>query len=161
MMIAIANDHRGTEAKEQIKAIITQMGHQYTDLGVSEEVPVDYPDMAYTASMAVANKSADRAILVCGTGIGMCIAANKVKGVRAALCYDELNAQISRHHNDANVLCLSGDLLGAVALRKIVETWLTTEFVGGRHQRRVNKISAIEEGRDPREVTTADSNKGQ
>jgi ribose 5-phosphate isomerase B len=154
MMIAIANDHRGTAAKEQIKGIITQLGHQYMDMGVSEETPVDYPDMAYQAAKAVATKAADRAILVCGTGIGMCIAANKVKGVRAALCYDELNAQISRHHNDANVLCLSGDLLGAVALRKIVETWLTTEFVGGRHQRRVNKIAAIEEGRDPREVTS-------
>jgi ribose 5-phosphate isomerase B len=156
MIIAIANDHRGTEAKEQIKAIITQMGHQYMDMGVSEETPVDYPDMAFTAATAVAQKKADRAILICGTGIGMCIAANKVKGVRAALCYDELNAQISRHHNDANVLCLSGDLLGAVALRKIVETWLTTDFVGGRHQRRVNKIAAIEDGRDPREVTSND-----
>ena len=82
----------------------------------------------------------------------MSITANKVKGVRAALCYDELNAKISRNHNDANVLCLSGDLLGTTVLRKIVETWLTTEFSGGRHQRRVNKIMAIEEGRDPREV---------
>jgi ribose 5-phosphate isomerase B len=159
MMIAIANDHRGTEAKEQIKAIVTQLGHEYTDMGVSGDMPVDYPDMAFEAAKAVASHAADRAILICGTGIGMCIAANKVKGVRAALCYDELNAQISRHHNDANVLCLSGDLLGAVSLRKIVETWLTTEFVGGRHQRRVNKIAAIEDGRDPREVTSSD--KGQ
>ncbi|HSV26959.1 MAG TPA: ribose 5-phosphate isomerase B [Sedimentisphaerales bacterium] len=154
MMIAIANDHRGTEAKEQIKAIVTQLGHQFTDVGVTGDAPADYPDMAYQAAKMVADKTAEKAILICGTGIGMCIAANKVRGVRAALCYDELNAQISRHHNDANVLCLSGDLLGAVALRKIVETWLTTEFVGGRHQRRVNKITAIEEGRDPREVTT-------
>jgi ribose 5-phosphate isomerase B len=156
MMIAIANDHRGAEAKEQIKAIVTQLGHEYADMGVSSDTPVDYPDMAYEAARAVASHAADRAILICGTGIGMCIAANKVKGVRAALCYDELNAQISRHHNDANVLCLSGDLLGAVALRKIVETWLTTEFVGGRHQRRVNKITAIEDGRDPRDVTSND-----
>ncbi len=156
MMIAIANDHRGNDAKEQIKAIVTQLGHQYTDVGATGDSPVDYPDMAYMAAKMVADKTADRAILICGTGIGMSIAANKVKGVRAALCYDELNAQISRHHNDANVLCLSGDLLGAVALRKIVETWLTTEFVGGRHQRRVNKITAIEEGKDPREVTSND-----
>lgn len=116
------------------------------------EHPVDYPDMAYLAAKAVSDKEADMAILVCGTGIGMSITANKVKGVRAALCYDELNARISRHHNDANVLCLSGDLLGTTMLRKIVETWLTTDFSGGRHQRRVNKITAIEEGRDPREV---------
>ena len=89
---------------------------------------------------------------LCGTGIGMCIAANKVHGIRAALCYDELNARISRHHNNANVLCLSGDLLGTQALRKIVEVWLTTEFSGGRHKRRVNKIKAIEEGLDPRTI---------
>jgi ribose 5-phosphate isomerase B len=92
------------------------------------------------------------AILVCGTGIGMCIAANKVPGVRAALCYDELNARVSRQHNNANVLCLSGDLIGSQALRKIVEVWLTTEFAGGRHQRRVNKIHAIEQGLDPKTV---------
>ena len=92
------------------------------------------------------------AILICGTGIGMSIAANKIKKVRAALCYDELNARISRQHNDANVLCLSGDLLGTSALRKIVEIWLSTEFSGGRHQRRVDKIAAMEKGRDPREL---------
>jgi ribose 5-phosphate isomerase B len=83
----------------------------------------------------------------------MCIAANKVKGIRAALCHDELSAQISRHHNDANVLCLSGDMTGEVLLRKMVEVWLNTEFHGGRHQRRVNKITAIEQGRNPDEVT--------
>jgi len=82
----------------------------------------------------------------------MSISANKIKGVRAALCYDELNAQISRHHNDANVLCISGDLLGTAMLRKMVETWLTTEFSGGRHKRRVNKIKAIEEGKYPTQV---------
>ena len=108
--------------------------------------------MAYQAAGAVSTSKADRAILVCGTGIGMCIAANKLKGVRAALCYDELNAQISRNHNDANVLCLSGDLLGSSILKKIVETWLSTEFSGGRHKRRVNKISAIEQGNDPRQL---------
>jgi ribose 5-phosphate isomerase B len=154
MKIAVGNDHRGYEAKEQIKAIITQLGHECIDMGVVDKNPVDYPDIAYKAAHAVANKEADRAILVCGTGIGMSIAANKVKGIRAALCHDELNAQISRHHNDANVLCLAGDLVGAVVLRKIVETWLNTEFTGGRHQRRVIKIAAIEEGRDPKEAGT-------
>lgn len=154
MKIALANDHRGFAAKEHIKAIVRELGHEFIDFGASDENPVDYPDMAYEAATAVSRGEVDRAILVCGTGIGMSIASNKVKGVRAALCYDELNAQISRHHNDANVLCLSGDLLGNVALRKIVEVWLTTEFVGGRHQRRVNKITAIEGGRDPRQVTS-------
>jgi len=157
MKIAVANDHRGMQAKEQIKAIITELGHQCIDFGVSKEGPVDYPDLAYLAATAVSNKEADRAILVCGTGIGMCIAANKVKGIRAALCYDELNARISREHNDSNVLCLSGDLLGSQVLRKMVESWLNTKFAGGRHKRRVEKIKAIEQGIDPRTI----KNKGQ
>jgi len=152
MKIAIGNDHRGFESKEQIKAIINQLGHEFIDIGTNDNSPADYPDPAYLAATAVANGQADRAILICGTGIGMCIAANKVKGIRAALCHDELSAQISRHHNDANVLCLSGDMIGEVLLRKMVEAWLNTDFHGGRHQRRVNKITAIEEGRNPAEV---------
>lgn len=151
MKIAVANDHRGANAIEQVKAIISELNHECVDFSIETEQPVDYPDMAYLAAKAVSGQEADMAILVCGTGIGMSITANKVKGVRAALCYDELNAKISRNHNDANVLCLSGDLLGTTMLRKIVETWLTTDFSGGRHQRRVNKIVAIEEGRDPRD----------
>ena len=152
MKVAVANDHRGVEAIEQVKAIIAQLNHECIDFSSDSDQPVDYPDLAYQAAEAVSTKSADRAILVCGTGIGMSIAANKVKGVRAALCYDELNAKISRNHNDANVLCLSGDLLGSAVLRKIVETWLTTEFSGGRHGRRVKKIMAIEQGQDPRKM---------
>jgi ribose 5-phosphate isomerase B len=149
MKIAVASDHRGFEAKQQIKAIVTQLGHECIDLGTNNNAPVDYPDLAYLASKAVAESQADRAILACGTGIGMCIAANKMRGIRAALCHDELSAQISRHHNNANVLCLSGDLTGAIMLRKIVEVWLNTEFNGGRHHRRIKKITAIEEGKDP------------
>ena len=156
MKVAVASDHRGYEAKEQIKAIITQLGHETVDFGTTDSNPVDYPDLAFDAASAISNKEADRAILICGTGIGMCIAANKVKGVRAALCYDELNAQISRHHNDANVLCISGDLIGATVLRKMVETWLTTDFVGGRHQRRVNKITAIEQGLNPKDQKSSE-----
>jgi len=152
MKIAVASDHRGFETKQQVKAIIAQLGHEFIDFGTTDSHPVDYPDMAYLAAVAVANKQADRAILACGTGIGMSITANKIKGIRAALCHDELSAQISRDHNDANVLCVSGDLIGEVLLRKIVEAWLSTEFSGGRHQRRVSKISAIEEGKDPREI---------
>lgn len=152
MIVAVSNDHRGVRAGEQIRALISQLGHECLDLTHKEEQAVDYPDYAYEAARAVATGKAQRAILVCGTGIGMCIAANKVKGIRAALCYDELAAKVSRQHNDSNVLCLSGDLLGPTMLRKMVEVWLTTDFEGGRHQRRVRKIQAIEEGKDPREI---------
>jgi len=152
MKIAIGSDHRGYEAKQQIMAIITQMGHEFIDMGATGGQPADYPDIAYLAATAVSKKQADRAILICGTGIGMCIAANKIKGVRAALCHDELTAKISRNHNDSNVLCVSGDLIGAVLLRRIVEAWLSAEFSGGRHLRRVNKIKAIEDGKDPQEL---------
>ncbi len=149
MKVAVGSDHRGYKAKELIKTIITQLGHECIDVGTIDGNPVDYPDPAYLAAKAVAEKRADRAILACGTGIGMSISANKVKGVRAALCYDELGARISRHHNDANVLCVSGELLGEVLLRKMVEVWLGTDFAGGRHLRRVRKIEAIEEQKDP------------
>ncbi len=152
MKIAIGSDHRGFEAKQQIKAIAAELGHECIDFGTDDNNPVDYPDLAYLAATAVSKKQADKAILACATGIGMSMAANKVTGVRAALCHDELSAQISRDHNDANVLCLSADQVGAVLLRKIVEVWLTTEFSGGRHERRVRKIHAIEEGKDPRDT---------
>jgi len=153
MKIVVGSDHRGFKAKEVIKAIVTQLGHECIDVGTDSSDPVDYPDYAYLAAMAVAKNEADRAILICGTGIGTSITANKVKGIRAALCHDELSTQISRDHNDANVLCVSGDLIGEVLMRKMVEVWLSTEFSGGRHQRRINKITAIEEGKDPRTIT--------
>ena len=152
MKIVVGNDHRGFESKNQIKVIIAQLGHECIDVGTGDSNPVDYPDLAYLAATAVAKKQADRAILVCGTGIGMSITANKIKGIRAALCHDELSARISRDHNNANVLCVSGDLVGEVLLRRIVEVWLSTEFSGGRHQRRNRKIAAIEEGKDPRGI---------
>jgi len=153
MKIAIGSDHRGFEIKQQIMAIATELGHECIDVGTGDNNPVDYPDLAYLAATAVSNNEADRAILSCATGIGMSMAANKVNGIRAALCHDELSAQISRDHNDANVLCLSADQVGAVLLRKMVEVWLITEFSGGRHERRVRKIIAIEEGKDPRELS--------
>jgi ribose 5-phosphate isomerase B len=152
MKVAIGSDHRGFDAKQQIKAIVAQMGHECLDFGTDGTHPVDYPDLAYTVAKAVSESQADRAILICATGLGMSIAANKVRGIRAALCHDELSAHISRDHNDTNVLCLSGDQIGEVLLRKIVEAWLSTEFSGGRHQRRVSKINAIENGQDPREL---------
>ena len=154
MKIAVGSDHRGFVAKEQIKAIIAELGHECIDFGTDSDKPVDYPDTAYEAAIAVSKKEADRAILACGTGIGMSITANKIKRVRAALCHDELSAEISRRHNDANVLCVSGDLIGDVLLRKTVEIWLNTEFSGGRHERRVRKINAIENGKSPSEAVT-------
>ena len=152
MKIAVGSDHRGFEPKEQIKVIAAELGHECIDCGVSSNEPVDYPDTAYLAAKAVSTKEADMAILICATGIGMSMAANKVTGIRAALCHDELSAQLSRDHNDSNVLCLSGDQISEALLRRIVEVWLNTEFSGGRHQRRVNKIQAIEQGKDPREI---------
>jgi ribose 5-phosphate isomerase B len=152
MKIGVGSDHRGYDIKQQVIAIATELGNECIDFGTSDNNPVDYPDLAYIASMAVSRNEVDRAILICATGIGMSMAANKVKGIRAALCHDELSAQISRDHNDANVLCLSADQVGVVLLRKMVEVWLNTEFGGGRHERRVRKIAAIEENKDPREI---------
>jgi len=146
MKIVVASDHRGVDSKKEIKTLITELHHEYIDLGTSDGNPVDYPDLAYSAGVAVTEKKADRAILVCATGMGMSIAANKVKGIRATTCHDEISACMAREQKDANVLCLSGDLIGTVLLRKIVEVWLSTEFVGGRHQRRIDKIRKIEEG---------------
>ncbi len=126
MKIAIGSDHRGYDIKQQIQAIATELGHECIDVGTSDNNPVDYPDFVYLAATAVSKKEADRAILTCATGIGMSIAANKINGIRAALCHDELSAQISRDHNDANVLCLSADQVGVVLLRKMVEVWLSS-----------------------------------
>ncbi len=153
MKVGVGSDHRGFDAKEVVKALVIQMGHECVDFGTDGTHPVDYPDLAYVVATAVSGRHVDRAILICATGLGMSIAANKVRGIRAALCHDELTAKIARDHNDTNVLCLAGDQIGEVLLRKIVEAWMTTDFSGGRHQRRVNKITAIEEGRDPREIT--------
>ncbi len=152
MKVAVGSDHRGFDAKQQIKAIVGQMGYECLDFGTDGTHPVDYPDLAYVVAKSVSEGQADRAILICATGLGMSIAANKVQGIRAALCHDELSAHISRDHNDTNVLCLSGDQIGEILLRKIVEAWLSTEFSGGRHQRRVSKINAIEAGQDPRDL---------
>lgn len=160
MKVAIGSDHRGYEVKQLVKTIITQLGFECIDVGTNDNQPIDYTDPAYQAGIAVSNGQADRAILACGTGIGMCITANKIKGIRAALCHDELAAQISRHHNDANVLCISGDLIGETLLRKIVEVWLTTDFNGGRHKRRVHKIAAIEDGQDPGSLKFPKNNNG-
>ena len=144
MKIALSADHRGYNAKERIKSLLTSTGHEVRDFGCDGAESCDYPDLAVAAAQAVADGESERAILLCGTGLGMSIAANKVKRVRAALCHDELTAQLSRKHNDANVLCLPADLIGEQLMRLIVESWLDTEFEGGRHARRVDKISRFE-----------------
>lgn len=150
MKIALAADHRGQGMKDKLVALLTSQGHQVIDLGTNSARSCDYPDLGYKAGIAVAEGKVDRGILVCGTGIGMSIVANKIPGVRAALCSDELTAQVSRRHNDANILCLAADILGEEMMRRIVQAWLETEFEGGgRHSRRVKKIACVEKGIDP------------
>ena len=144
MKIAVASDHRGYEAKELVKGILQRKGHEVADFGADESKSCDYPDFAVPAALAVARNEAERGILICGSGIGMSITANKIPGIRAALCHDELTAQMSRKHNNANVLCLPAMLINDPLINRIVENWLTTEFEGGRHERRVAKMMAAE-----------------
>lgn len=147
--IVIGADHRGINAARLTAQHLTSEGMHAQILGECDG-PSDYPDQAWLVAQSVAKGEADRGILICGTSIGMAIAANKIKGIRAAVVHDELTAQLSRAHNDANVLCLSGDLLGQHLIEKIIDVWLSTEFEGGRHARRVEKITKIELGEDPR-----------
>jgi ribose 5-phosphate isomerase B len=149
MKIAIGSDHRGYEVKRRIVAVLTNLGHEVQDMGTHGRESVDYPDIAFQVALAVGEGRAERGILVCGTGIGMCIAANKVRGVRAAPCHDSITAEMSRRHNDANVLCLSADLLGEELIERMVRIWLETDFESGRHARRVDKITRFEAGTDP------------
>src|SRR5262249_4740470 len=144
MRIAIGSDHRGFEVKRRIVSLLQRLGHETLDFGPGGSESVDYPDFAFQVAKAVSEKRVDRGILICGTGIGMCIAANKVAGVRAAPCHDSITAEMSRRHNDANVLCLSADLLGGELVDRMVKIWLETEFEGGRHARRVDKITRFE-----------------
>jgi ribose 5-phosphate isomerase B len=144
MKIAIGNDHRGGEVKRRVVPILQQLGHEVLDMGTDGKESVDYPDFAFRVATAVGEGRVDRGILICGTGIGMSIAANKVRNVRAAPCHDSITAEMSRRHNDANVLCLSGDLLGQELIDRMVRIWLTTDFEGGRHARRVEKIAKFE-----------------
>ncbi|MEC8733526.1 MAG: ribose 5-phosphate isomerase B [Planctomycetota bacterium] len=144
MKLSIASDHRGLELLEVIKRQLLEGGHDVRLRGPQQEESCDYPDLAAMVCADMQSAEAERGILICGTGIGMCITANKFKGVRAALALDELSAQLSRSHNDANVLCLSGDLVGHALARRILDTWMSTGFDGGRHARRVDKISQLE-----------------
>lgn len=144
MKIAVSSDHRGFLAKEYIKKLLIKSGHEAIDFGCDGAASCDYPDLAVPAAESVRAGETDRAIMVCGTGLGMSITANKVKNIRAALCHDELTAQFSRKHNNANVLCLPADLVGEQLIGLIVDRWLETEFEGGRHARRVDKITEYE-----------------
>lgn len=146
MRIAIGSDHAGYELKEAVAPSLAAAGHELIDVGTDSTESVDYPDPAVRAARMVAEGAADRGVIVCGSGVGVAIVANKVDGVRAVNAHDAEEAEMSRRHNDANVLTLGGRRLDAEAADPIVETFLGTEFEGGRHARRVEKIAAVESG---------------
>jgi ribose 5-phosphate isomerase B len=146
MRIAVGSDHRGVHMRAKLVELLGRLGQQVVDVGSYEQQDDDYPDIAAVVARKVGNREVDRGILICGTGLGMCIAANKFPGVRAAPCYDDLTAELSRRHIDLNVLCLSGDMLGERLVDRLVEVWLKTEFEGGRHTRRLQKIAELENG---------------
>ena len=144
MKIALAADHAGFEEKEKIKKTLDEIGVEYTDMGTNSNESVDYPDYARKLGEAVAAGEFDKGILVCGSGTGMAIAANKIPGIRAAVAWNEEIARLSRQHNNANVLSLAARYIPDDEQEKIVKAWLTTDFEGGRHERRVEKIEHIE-----------------
>ncbi len=144
MKIAVGSDHRGFETKLKVINALRQWDHQVEDLGAFTHDSCDYPDFAFKVAQLVGEGKVDRGVLICGTGIGMCIAANKIPGVRAALCHDSITVEMSRRHNDANILCLSADLLGEELIERMLKIWVETAFEGGRHQRRVEKIARWE-----------------
>lgn len=144
MKIVLASDHGGFELKEAIKKHLIKKGYDINDIGVNDTKSVDYPDYGKKAALMVAGKEADRGIIICGTGIGISIAANKVKGIRCALCTNEYMARMSRMHNNANMLAIGGRVTGVGLAEDMVDVWLSTEFEGGRHEIRVNKIMDIE-----------------
>lgn len=144
MKIALGCDHGGFEHKNAIFEHLTKLGHEVTDFGIYELKSVDYPEIAESVARSITNGSAERGILVCGTGIGMSLAANKIKGIRAAVCSDHFSAKYTRLHNDANILCIGGRVIGIGTALELVDLFLTTEFEGGRHKQRIDMITAIE-----------------
>jgi ribose 5-phosphate isomerase B len=144
MHIIVGVDHRGFPFRARIVDLVRRLGHDVEDVGTFTCEAVDYPDIAASVARKISRGEVDRGILICGTGLGMCITANKFPGVRATPCHDELTAEVSRRHNDANILCLSADLLGEQLVDRMVEIWLNAAFEGGRHARRLAKICAIE-----------------
>ncbi len=147
MKIALASDHAGFKLKEEIKNFLIEIGHEIFDFGTDSIASVDYPDFALAAAKAVSSEDFERAILVCGSGIGMAMSANKVHGIRAAACNDLECAVLSRKHNDANILTLGSRLIDLAKAKGIIETWLSEEFEGGRHERRIEKMTDIENER--------------
>lgn len=145
MKVSIGSDHAGYRLKEDMKTWLTAAGYEVVDHGTSAEESVDYPDYALAVARAVARRESDRGLLICGTGIGMSIMANKVRGTRAAVVGEILSARLSRQHNDANVLCLGARIIGPDQARECLQAFLTTEYQGGRHERRLAKIAAEEE----------------
>ncbi|QKS73341.1 ribose 5-phosphate isomerase B [Paenalkalicoccus suaedae] len=144
MKIVIASDHAGYALKEQVIPVIEELGHEVVDVGAGGADSVDYADYGFPAAEMVANKEADRGIVICGTGIGMSITANKVKGIRCALVHDLFSAKATREHNDSNVLAMGERVIGPGLAQEIVKVWLETEFEGGRHGRRIEKIEVYE-----------------
>ncbi len=146
MKIAIASDHAGYKIKEMVKQLLKQLGYDFTDFGPTNEDSVDYSDFAFKVAESVSRGEYQKGILICGTGLGMCITANKVKGIRAVSPYDKFTAEMSRRHNDANVLCLGARVLDESVVKEIVKIWLETPFdtEHPRHQRRIQKISDYE-----------------
>jgi ribose 5-phosphate isomerase B len=145
MTLALGSDHGGFGLKETIKQHLDARGFAYRDFGTCSTESVDYPDFAAAVAKAVASGECEQGIIICGTGVGISIAANKVKGIRAALCHDVFSAKMSREHNDANILALGERVVGPGLALMIVDTWLTAEFAGGRHEQRVKKITALEQ----------------
>lgn len=145
MKVAIGSDHGGFTLKQEIKKLLEELNIEYDDVGCHDESSVDYPDFAIPVAEKVANGEADRGIVICGTGIGVSISANKVKGIRCALVHDVFSAKATREHNDSNVLAMGERVIGPGLAREIAKTWLESEYEGGRHERRVNKIKQYEE----------------
>ena len=144
MKITIGSDHGAVELKEEVKKILAEFGAEVKDVGTFGTASVDYPDIAEKVCADVVSGAAERGIVLCGTGLGISIAANKIKGIRCALCGDVYSAKMSREHNNANVLAMGGRVTGFGPAGEIVRAWMTTDFAGGRHERRVNKIMALE-----------------
>ena len=151
MKIALASDHAGYEAKIALVEYLKGEGYEVEDFGTDSGESCDYPDFAYKAATAIASGKFERGVFICGSGVGISIAANKVKGIRCALCTNEFCAEFSRRHNDAQVIAMGARVLPVDTMKKLADIFLTTEFEGGRHQRRVDKITAIEKGENPLE----------
>ena len=144
MKVIISGDHAGMTLRNEVISVLEELGIKYEDVGASCTTSVDYPDYAFPPAERVASGEFDRGIFICGTGIGISISANKVKGIRCALVHDVFSAKATRQHNNANILAMGERVIGPGLAREIVQTWLTTEFEGGRHERRIDKITAYE-----------------